>query len=148
VVFGVIALGSLLAQIAVPFVAADVGRQFPEVSHLVAPYSSVAIVAIGLFEAILLAVWRLLNMVSHDRIFTESALRWVKFIPACAGVASALCIGVWFHLIFIEKVGGPSAFFGLAACAVGWAAFALVMVVMRGVLQAATTDRRELAGVI
>ena len=141
-------LGALLAQLLVPVVATEQATLYPEVEHLVLPYSVAAILGFVCVQAALVAVWRLLSMVGDDRIFADGSLRWVDTITVCSAAATGLSAVVWVHLILVEETGGPGMVLALGACVVGGAALALLMVVMRGLLDAAIADRRELAEVI
>ena len=144
----VLLLGSVLAQVLVPVYASQSATRFPEVADLVVPYSVAAILFIGCGQVALLAVWRLLSLVDGGVIFTGRALRWVNVITACAAVATALTAGVLIHMLgFVPGGGGPMIYY-LAACIAGELAFVLLMVVMRGLLLSAVSDRTELDEVI
>ena len=145
VVLVVILLGTVLAQVLLPVQASEVGTRFPEVAHLVVPYSAAAILFIGCGQVALLVVWRLLSMVDGRVIFTRRALRWVDIITACGAVATVLSAGVMIHAIAF--VGSPLVYY-LAACVVAGLAFVLLMVVMRGLLESAIAARTELDEVI
>jgi hypothetical protein len=144
----VLLLGSLLAQVLVPVVATEQGRIFSEVAHLVVPYSLAGILLIAFGQASLLAIWRLLSLVNRGVISTHRALRWVDVITVCGALATVLSAGVMIHLLAFVRVGGPGVFFGLAASVAGGSAFVLLMVVVRGLLEAAISDRAELDEVI
>jgi hypothetical protein len=144
----VLLLGSVLAQVLVPVFATEQGRIFSEVAHLVVPYSLAGILLIAFGQAALLAIWRLLSLVNRGAIFTHRALRWVDVITVCGALATVLSAGVMIHLLAFVRVGGPGVFFGLAASVAGGTAFVLLMVVMRGLLEAAISDRAELDEVI
>ena len=144
----VLVLGSVLAQILVPVFASEVGTRFPEVAHLVVPYSVAGILVIACGQVALLAVWRLLSLVNAGVIFTRRALRWVDIITAFAAVATVLSAGTMIHLLFFVGVGGPGVVLGLAATLAGGLAFVLLMTVMRGLLESAIADRTELDEVI
>ncbi len=144
----VLLLGSVLVQVLVPVYASYVGARVPEVAYLVVPYSVAAILFIGCGQVALLAIWRLVSLVDGGVIFTRRAVRWVDVITACGAVATVLSAGVLIHMLgFVPGGGGPTIYY-LATCVVGGLAFVLIMVVMRGLLEAATTDRAELDGVI
>ncbi len=144
----VILLGTVLAQVIMPVLASEEGKTFPEVAYLVVPYSVAAILFIGCGQVALLAVWRLLSMVSGGVIFTRRALRWVDVITACAAVATVLSAVVLIHMLSFVPGGGGPTFYYLAACVVGGLAFVLLIVVMRGLLESAIADRAELDEVI
>ena len=144
----VLLLGSVLAQALVPVFATEQGRIFPEVAHLVVPYTLAGILVIAFGQVALLASWRLLSLINRGVIFTRRALRWVDVITASGALATVLSAGVMIHLLAFVRVGGPGVFLGLAACVAGGSAFVLLMVVMRGLLEAAVSDRTELDEVI
>jgi hypothetical protein len=131
-----------------PVFASEEGRIFPELAYLVVPYSVAGILFIGCGQVALLAVWRLLSLVGSGVIFTRRALRWVDVITACGAVATMLSAGVLIHLLGVVGVGGPGIVLGLGASLAGGLAFVPLMVVMRGLLEAAIADRIELDEVI
>lgn len=141
-------LGSLLGQFMVPWLAADVADGAPEVAHLVWPYSIAGIAGILCFQVAVVAVWKLASMAVAGTVFTEAALRPATvFIWACV-VAAALCAGVWIHLLVVVGTGGPGALFLLTGAVLVSATGALLMIVLRGLLRAATMDRLELESVV
>jgi len=143
----VLLLGSGLAQELVPAFASEAARTFPEVAYLVVPYSVAGILVIACGQVALLAVWRMLSMISGGVIFTRRSLGLVDVITACGAVATVLNAAVWTHLLVVHG-GGPGIIFWLAASVAGGVAFVLLMIVMRGLLESAITDRAELDEVI
>ncbi len=144
----VLLLGTVLVQVLLPVFASDEGRIFPEVAYLVVPYSVAAILFIGCGQVALLVVWRLLSLVDGGVIFARRTLRWVDVITACGAIATALSAGVMIHMLgFVPGGGGPMIYY-LGACVAVGLAFVLLMVVMRGLLEAAIADRTELDEVI
>jgi hypothetical protein len=140
-------LGSLLAQALIPAVASEAARVFAEVGYLVVPYSIAGILVIGCGQVALLAVWRLLSMISGEVIFTRRSLRLVDLIAACGAVATVINAGVWTHLLLVHG-GGPGVLLWLSGSLVGGVAFVLLMIVMRGLLESAIGYRAELDEVI
>ncbi len=147
VVLVVLLLGSVLGQVLVPVFAAQSAMTFPEVGYLVVPYSVAGILVIACGQVALLVVWRLLSMISSGVIFTRRAVRSVDIITACGAVATVLNTGVWIHLLSVHG-GGPGIILWLVASVAGGVAFVLLMIVMRGLLEAAIADRTELDEVI
>ena len=143
----VLLMGSLLAQVLVPALASELARTFPEVGYLVVPYSVAGILVIACGQVALLVVWRLLSMITGGVIFTRRALRSVDVITACGAIATVLSAGVMIHLLVVHG-GGPGIILWLTATLAGGVAFVLLMVVMRGLLEAAIADRTELDEVI
>ncbi|MEX1294961.1 MAG: DUF2975 domain-containing protein [Candidatus Limnocylindrales bacterium] len=143
----VLLLVSVLGQLLVPWAAAASVETFPEVEYLVVPYSVAGILVIACGQLALLVTWRLLSMIDHGVIFTRRALRLVDVIIVCGAVATILNAAVWVHLLAVHG-GGPGIILWLMASTVCGTAFVLLMVVMRGLLEAAIDDRTELAEVI
>ncbi len=141
-------LVSVLVQVLVPVWASGEGTRVPEVAYLVIPYSMAAILFIACGQVALVAVWRLLSFVGERIIFTRRAVRWVDVIIACAAVAATLTAIVLVHMLgFVPSGGGPTVYL-LVVCIALTLAFVLLMIVMRGLLEAATADRAELDWVI
>jgi hypothetical protein len=98
-------------------------------------------VQVGLF-----AVWVLLSMVRRDVIFDQRAFRWVSVVTAAGPVAALPVAAVCMH--FGEVDDAPGLILIGGAIALAGVAFALLMLVMRGLLRKATTLRDELAEVV
>ncbi|MEU9762346.1 DUF2975 domain-containing protein [Streptomyces sp. NPDC001834] len=145
----------LFGQIVViPTTAADEVDRFPPYAPFAAPYVTVAIVGIACVQVALVAIWMLLTMVRRDAIFTPLAFRWVDVIIGSSAVATLLAIGVAGHLALTDVPspnGNMGAVSALAAAivAVGvGASFAMLVVIMRGLLRKATDLQTEIAEVI
>lgn len=148
IALAVLLLGLLLVQVLVPVFAAQVGTRFPEVRYLVIPYSVAAIVFVGCWQLSLLAIWRLVSLVDEGSIFTSRAPRWVRVIIGCAVFAVMLCAGVLIHMLAAVPGGGGPVIYYLGAAIVAGLTFALLIVVMRGLLASAIANRAELDEVI
>ncbi|TDS82361.1 DUF2975 domain-containing protein [Nesterenkonia aurantiaca] len=141
-------LGSLIVQVAIPVNAKSAGEVFPEIEPLTMPYAILAIAAIVGVQVGLIATWRLASMVSKDRIFDKSALKWVDLILVALIGTTALAAAVFVHLVFIVQVGGPPALLGLGGAVALGVSLLLLLAVMRGLLVQAIDYRSELAGVV
>jgi Protein of unknown function (DUF2975) len=139
-----IALGALAAQAAIVFVVAT----DPEVdlTDRAVTYLVIAITAIACLELALVALWVLLSMVRRSAIFDERAFRWVDVIAVAGLVAAVLVSALCAHVGEIDDAPGLILIGG--AIGVAGVAFALLMVVMRGLLHSATAFRRELDEVV
>ena len=102
--------------------------------------------ALACLEAALLALWVLLSMVRRGAIFSERAFRWVDVISVAGGIAAVQVAALLAHAGEIDDAPGLVLIAG--GVAVAGAAFALLMVVMRGLLRNATVLRRELDEVV
>lgn len=144
----VLLLGSVLGQLLVPAYGYAVADTLPGIEPLVIPYSVVGILVIACGQVALLIVWRLLTLIGSGVIFTRRSLRLVDGIVVCGAVATVLNGAVTAHLLFVVGAGGPSVVLWLMATAAGGVTFVLLMIVMRGLLETAITDRAELDEVI
>lgn len=140
-----IALGSLGAQIVIIVVVAT---QIAEAEMpILAVFSSVlGVAATACVQVGLVALWVLLSMVRRGAIFDERAFRWVDVISV-AGLVSAVLVAALCALVG-EVDDAPGLILIGMGVAVAGAAFALLMLVMRGLLRNATTLRRELDEVV
>lgn len=141
-------LGSLIVQVAIPVNARSAAEVFTEIEPLTGPYATLAITAIVGVQVGLVATWRLASMVSKDRIFDASALKWVDVILVALMATTGLAAAVFVHLIFIVQVGGPLALVGLGGAVTLGVSLLLLLAVMRGLLVQAIDYRSELAGVV
>ncbi len=139
-----IALGALGAQVVIIVVVAT-HPEFEVASRAVA-YSVLGVAAIACVEVALVALWVLLSMVRRGAIFDERAFRWVDVISVAGLVAAGLVAAFCVHAGEIDDSPGLGGI-GLGV-AVSGVAFALLMVVMRGLLRSATVLRRELDEVV
>jgi hypothetical protein len=85
-------------------------------------------------------------MVRRGAIFDERAFRWVDVITVAGLVAAVLVAALCAHVGEIDDAPGLVLIGG--GIGIGGVAFALLMVVMRGLLRSATVLRRELDEVV
>lgn len=140
-----IALGALGGQIVIIVVVAT-QIAASEVAFLAVTYSALGVAAIACVEVGLVALWVLLSMVRRGAIFDERAFRWVGVIAVAGFVAAVLVAAVCVHFGEIDDAPGLILIGG--GVAIAGAAFALLMVVMHGLLRSATVLRRELEEVV
>ncbi|MEU3219340.1 DUF2975 domain-containing protein [Streptomyces sp. NPDC006971] len=149
-----IVIGLFGQIVVVPTTAADEVDRFPPYAPFAAPYVAVAIVGIACVQVALIAVWMLLAMVRRDAIFTPRAFRWVDVIIGSSALATLLAIGVAGHLALADipaPNGNMDIISALAAAIAGvgvGASFAMLVVIMRGLLRKATDLQTEIAEVI
>ncbi|MET9296704.1 DUF2975 domain-containing protein [Streptomyces sp. NPDC003077] len=147
-------LGLFGQFVVIPGTAANEVDRFPPYAPFAAPYVTVAIIGVACVQVALIAVWRLLAMVRHGAVFTPSAFRWVDTIIGSSVLATLLAIGVTGHLALAE-IPSPddgmdvvSALAAAIACVGVGSAFAMLVVIMRGLLRKATDLQTEMAGVV
>jgi hypothetical protein len=139
-----LALGAIGAQTVIVFVVAT----HPEVdlADRAVAYSVLGVAAIACVEVAFVAIWVLLSMVRRSVIFDERAFRWVDVITIAGLVAAVLIAALCAHVGEIDDAPGLILIGG--GIGIGGVAFALLMVVMRGLLRSATMLRRELDEVV
>ena len=149
VLLGLILLGGLLAQLwFFPTLAAQLAHTYPELDWLRWPMLTIALLVVLGAQVALVAVWRLLSMVESDSIFAASAFRWVDVIIAAAILDAVLVLASWALLSFGANANPPGLMLGQLALVVCGVAFALLMVVMKGLLRKASNLTEELSVVI
>lgn len=102
--------------------------------------------------AVIVCIWRLLTLITRDRLFSDASRRWVDAIVWSLAIGWALLAGfalVVTAIIFftpeIRDPGVPMLLFGIVVLS---SLPLLLMVVMRGLLRQATGYRAELEEVI
>ncbi|MEU5627023.1 MULTISPECIES: DUF2975 domain-containing protein [Streptomyces] len=147
-------LGLFGQIVVIPTTASDEVDRFPPYEPFAAPYATVAILGVVCVQVVLGAVWMLLGMVERDAVFSRRAFRWVDTVVGATVVATLLAFGVAVHLA-VAEIPSPDdgmqvlgALGAAVACVGVGAAFAMLVVVMRGLLGKATALRSELAEVV
>jgi hypothetical protein len=147
-------LGLFGQIVVIPTTASDEVERFPPYEPFAVPYATVAILGVACVQVVLGAVWMLLDMVERDAVFTRRAFRWVDTVIGATAVATLLALGVACHLA-VAEIPAPDdgmqmlgALGAAVACVGVGAAFALLVVVLRGLLSKATALRSELAEVV
>jgi len=138
----------------IPGMAADEVALFPPYAPFAVPYVTAAIIGVACVQVALLAVWMLLAMVQRDAMFTERAFLWVDVVIGSTVAATLLTAGVTVHL-FVWDIPSPDDGMGLlgalgaafvTTCA--GASFAMLLVLMRGLLRKATDLQTEISEVV
>ena len=125
---------------------AYMARQNPEDAYLRWPLTALAAYWLLCAEVVVIATWRLLSLVTSDRIFSESSFRWVNAIIAAIGAAWLVLAALWLWVGWhADDPGVPLLMFLLV---VGLAVFGLLMIVMRSLLRKATNLRTDMEAVI
>jgi Protein of unknown function (DUF2975) len=138
VLFGVLVVFQTLS---LPGQFAYMAQESPELAYLRWPLTAVSV-----FQVVIVCTWRLLTLVTDDRIFSAASLAWVDAIVGAVGAAWLLLVAVFLYIGFrADDPGLPLLLFLLV---VGGAVFGLLLVVMRTLLRQATELRTDLEAVI
>ena len=149
VVLAVMFVAMLLGQVIVlPWLAHVMAVDYPEVAHIKVPMLVTAIVTVACGQAFVACVWRLLEMVQRDSIFSERAFAWVDRMIAAILAACVLVLGVFVYMSFVLQWQQPGLALVELASVVGGLSLVLLLVVMRGLLRKATTLQTDMAAVI
>lgn len=146
-------IGVLLLVIAfmqvfgVPTMARETGREYPEVEHLVTPYTIAAIVALLCVQFILIGIGVLVYQIRPSAEPRSSALTWVSVMIFAALFAGLLSILVAVHLVFVEDTGGPAYMF-ITVIGVGFFLMAFSFRALRALVVHTRDADAELARVI
>lgn len=139
-----------LVQLLVVFVAQEVGRDAPEVAHLVIPYSMAGVISIVFFQLFLGGIWYMLHRVSIGAFYTAATLRTLDFMRVAFAVSVLIPIAVLLHANFGTETGvGPASvvLLFLMLISAGPGVF-LLLTVLRQLFVEARGNREELEKVI
>lgn len=143
VLFGVLVLFQTMS---LPGQFRYMAEQNPEDAYLRWPATIITIFWVLCVQVVVVATWRLLTLVSRDRIFTEASLGWVDAIVWSVAAAWVVLLGVLGWVGFQADDPGMPLLLFLASVVV--AVIGLVLLVMRALLRQATALRTDLDAVI
>lgn len=147
-VFLVLLFGILVVfqTLSLPGQFAYMAEQSPEDAYLRWPLTAVAVFWVLCVQVVIVATWKLLTLVTTDRIFTEPSLVWVDTIVWAIVAAWMVLLGVWLYVGFnADDPGMPML---LTLVLIAGAVLGLLVVVMRTLLRQATTLRSDMEAVI
>lgn len=147
-VFLVLLFGILVVfqTLSLPGQFAHMAEQSPEDAYLRWPLTAVAVFWVLCVQVVIVATWKLLTLVTTDRIFTEPSLVWVDTIVWAIVAAWMVLLGVWLYVGFTADDPGMPMLLTLVLIA--GAVLGLLVVVMRTLLRQATTLRSDMEAVI
>ena len=113
---------------------------------LIWPGAIISIFWVICVQVVIVATWKLLTLVRKDLIFTEAAIKWVNVMVWAIAAGWVVLVGVFLWVGFnADDPGAPMVLFLLTT---GVTVFGLVLIVMRALLQRATTLRSDMESVI
>jgi len=125
---------------------AHMAQESPDLAPLRWPLTAVTVFWVLCVQVVIVCTWRLLTLVTRDRIFSAAAMAWVDAIVGAVLAAWVVLLGVFLYVGFrADDPGGPILLFLLV---VGVAVVGLLMIVMRALLRQATTLRTDMEAVI
>jgi hypothetical protein len=110
------------------------------------PMTAVTVFWLLCVQVVIVSTWKLLTLVTHDRIFSDASLRWVNAIVGAIAAAWLVLLGVFLYFGFrADDPGLPLLLFLMLTSVT---VLGLLMVVMRALLRQATTLRSDMEAVI
>ncbi|MEU0881125.1 DUF2975 domain-containing protein [Lentzea sp. NPDC005914] len=141
--FGILVV---LETLSIPGSYRYMAEQNPDQAWMRWPSTIVAVFWVVCVQVVIVATWKLLTLVRKDLIFTDAAIRWVDVMVWAIAAAWVVLVGVFVYLGFIADDPGVLVLFFLFTT--GVSVIGLVMIVMRALLQRATTLRADMESVI
>lgn len=143
VLFGVLLL---LQVMSLPGQFAHMAQESPEMAHLRWPLTAITVFWVLCAQVVVVCTWKLLTLVSSDRIFTPSFVKWVDVITWAITAGWAVLLGVFLVVGFNADDPGLPLLLFLVLTSV--TVLGLLMVVMRALLRQATSLRTDMEAVI
>lgn len=144
-----VALAGLFVQVVLlPIQATESAAEFPEVDFLRIPILILGILFVVCGQVVVVCVWALLSLVRHDAIFSNRAFKFVDTMIGSLAVAAAIVIATLLIFEVTADAGPPGLFVLAIGVAMGCAALALVLVVMRSLLVKASEQAQFLEEVV
>ena len=139
--------GLVVAQVmSMPGQFAYMAREDPEMAYLRWPLTIWSIVELLCVQVVIVCTWKLLTLVTADRIFSTAAFAWVDAIVWTLGVGWVLFFGVYVYLGFLAT--DPALPIVMTGMVLVGGVLILLVVVLRALLQQATTLRTDMEAVI
>jgi Protein of unknown function (DUF2975) len=142
----------IAAQIwALPGMLPDLTEPSLEQSFMRWAMLTVSVLGLLCVQAVIVCTWKLLTLVTDDRIFSVSSLPWVNAIVWAIGVGWTMLLGAFvcaYYFIIDEVSDDPALPALLLVLLLVGAVVGLLMVVMRALLRQATTLRADMEAVI
>jgi hypothetical protein len=130
----------------IPGVASQTAMQYPEYAYLKVPGIVIAIAFLLCVQLALVSVWRLLSLVRASSIFSRDAFKWVDVILALV-IGATLLILISFITLTAVGISSPANVLCILGVILG-SGFALLVVVLRGLLRKASQLEQDLAEVV
>ena len=121
-------------------------EQSPDLAYLRWPLTAASVFWLLCIQVVIVCVWKLLTLVANDRIFTTESMVWVNATVGSIVAAWVVLAGAFFYVV--PRSDDPALPFLIVLVLVGVAVVGLLMVVMRSLLEQATSLRTDMEAVI
>ena len=136
----------LFQTLSLPGQFAHMAEESPDMAHLRWPLTAFAVLELLFVQIVIVCTWKLLTMVTTDRIFSDRSFAWVDTIVGAIAAAWILLVGGLLYVGFTADDPGLPLL--LTLMVLFGAVLGLVMLVMRALLRLATTLQTDMAAVI
>jgi hypothetical protein len=142
----------VLAEVwGVPGLLPDLSEPTLERSFVKGVMAAVSVLALVCVQVVIVCTWKLLTLVTTDRIFSASSLPWVNGIVRATVVGWGMLLGAFvcsYYFIVDEVSDDPALPALLLLCLLVGAVLGLLIVIMRALLRQATSLRTDMEAVI
>jgi hypothetical protein len=143
---GLFAILVVFQVMSLPGQWAHMADEHPDQAHLRWPLTALSVFLVLCVQVVVVSTWKLLSLVTSDRIFSKASMVWVDAIVWAIAAAWVVLAAVFLVVGFnADDPGVPLILFLMV---VGLAVLGLLMVVMRALLRQATTLRTDMEAVI
>ncbi|SMD26542.1 DUF2975 domain-containing protein [Kibdelosporangium aridum] len=136
----------MLETVSLPGQFAHMARVSPDHAYLRWPLTAVTVFWVVCAQVVIVCIWQLLTLVKRDRIFTDAAMVWVNVILWAIGAGWVVLLGM--AGVVLVNADDPGTGIVLALITGAVSVFVLLVVVLRALLQQATTLRSDMEAVI
>ena len=152
ILLGIVFAALLGAQLwAVPGLLPDLDEPTLERSFMRWTMLAFSVLGLACVQAVIVCTWKLLSLVTQDRIFSASAMPWVNAIVWAIAAGWTMLLGALvcaYYFIVDEVSDDPVLPALLLLLLLVGAVLGLLMVIMRALLRQATALRADMEAVI
>ncbi len=139
----------LFQTVSLPGQFAHMAEEEPDQAYLRWPLTVVSVFWLLCIQVVIVSLWKLLSLIRSDRIFSSDSMDWVDAIVWAVGAAWAGLMGLAAYFVVVRGTpDDPGTPLLLLVVSVGISVLGLLMVVLRTLLQQATTLRTDMEAVI
>jgi hypothetical protein len=152
ILLGIVFAALVVAQVrGVPAMLPDLTEPTLERSFMKGVMAAVSVLALVCVQVVVVCTWKLLTLVTDDRIFSRSSLPWVNGIVRATVAGWVMLLGAFvcsYYFIVDEVSDDPALPALLLLSLLVGAVLGLLIVILRALLRQATTLRSDMEAVI
>jgi hypothetical protein len=152
ILLAIVFVALVAAQVwAVPALLPDLAEPTLERTFMRWAMGTVSVLALVCVQVVIVCTWKLLTLVTDDRIFSAGSLPWVNGIVRATVAGWVMLLGAFvcsYYFIVDEVSDDPAVPALLLLLLLVGAVLGLLIVIMRALLRQATTLRADMEAVI